>query len=599
MGNIRGVRVWVAAFLSAAGISVKGQVLLSGGVYQQDFNTLPAAGAGAWVNNATLQGWYVSRSASPGIVTNLAASNGNGTTGGLFSFGDPGSSDRALGTLASGGTGRMAFGVRLLNDTGTALSGFTISLAGEQWRSGSTNAQRLLCAFRLGSGLTNADAAGDLDWTSEPALDVEAPVRTGAGVLPGNDAACRVALGPVALAGVVLPPGQELFLRWEDADDAGYDDALALDDFAVEFGVADARPPVPEAGAISLLTYNTHGNQVEDWSTNAWQVRAIGRQLQALRPDLVTLNEIPETNTWQMPNWSKAFLPGYFLATNSEGDGYIRNVIASRFPIAASRSWLHGADLGPFGAINATFKRDLFEAEILPPGFPVPLHVFCVHLKSGQETGDSLHRSAEAAAVSDFFARCFLPAHPFEPYVLSGDFNEDIARAPASDPASIRKIIGPGTGLQLLNPLNAVTGSELTFSIQADALTRRYDYIFPCLSLCAGLQGCGVIRSDLLESPPYPMRTNDDRWASDHLPVMAVFGNPFLVPVRFESVGRTGSVVTLSWRSVPGLGYRVERSVDLAQWNVCSEQAAASGVSVLVQSNVPDAACFYRLLRSP
>src|ERR1019366_3065208 len=49
-------------------------------------------------------------------------------------------------------------------------------------------------------------------------------------------------------------------------------------------------------GAIKILTYNVAGNGVADWSTNAPQVQAVGRELMYLKPDIITFNEIPTTN---------------------------------------------------------------------------------------------------------------------------------------------------------------------------------------------------------------------------------------------------------------------------------------------------------------
>ena len=73
--------------------------------------------------------------------------------------------------------------------------------------------------------------------------------------------------------------------------------------------------------ALSLLHYNVAGNGTTDWSTNSLQVQAIGRQMLYWQPEIVTFNEIPRTNTWQMSRFVTAFLPGYFLATNSGTDG--------------------------------------------------------------------------------------------------------------------------------------------------------------------------------------------------------------------------------------------------------------------------------------
>ncbi len=101
--------------------------------------------------------------------------------------------------------------------------------------------------------------------------------------------------------------------------------------------------------SLSLLHYNVAGNGTTDWSTNAAQVQAIGRQMLYWQPEVVTFNEIPRTNTWQMANFVTAHLPGYFLATNSGTDGFLRSAIASRHPIARSQSWLDGVSLVPFG----------------------------------------------------------------------------------------------------------------------------------------------------------------------------------------------------------------------------------------------------------
>ena len=42
----------------------------------------------------------------------------------------------------------------------------------------------------------------------------------------------------------------------------------------------------PTLGALTLMTYNAGGNGSTDWSTNAPQVQAIGRQVLFLQPDI-------------------------------------------------------------------------------------------------------------------------------------------------------------------------------------------------------------------------------------------------------------------------------------------------------------------------
>jgi endonuclease/exonuclease/phosphatase family metal-dependent hydrolase len=359
--------------------------------------------------------------------------------------------------------------------------------------------------------------------------------------------------------------------------------------------------------AFSYLTYNVHGNGLTNWSTNMWHVQAIGRQLQYLDPDIITFNEIPVTNncTAQMADFVTAFRPGYYLVTNSMDDGYIRSVILSRYPIVASRSWLHGAELAPFGYTHTNpapyFTRDLFEAEISVPGFPQPLHVFTVHLKSGQDAGSAAKRAAEAGAVSNFFATVYLPAHAREPCVLSGDMNEDILRPPASDPRSLPRLIGVPTGLQMTTPVNPLTDSELTWSIQDtnSGPTARYDYILPCAALGSNIVGSQVFRTDLLTPPPANLYSDDDQIASDHLPVFMIFANPFNVPFRLLAMEMTNQTVLLTWESQSNRCYNVEVSSNLITWTPLARDLVATGANYTFQTNAPNAVRFFRVYLAP
>jgi endonuclease/exonuclease/phosphatase family metal-dependent hydrolase len=356
------------------------------------------------------------------------------------------------------------------------------------------------------------------------------------------------------------------------------------------------------APAFSYLTYNAHGNGLTNWSTNMWHVQAIGRQMQYLNPDIITFNEIPVTNncTAQMADFVTAFRPGYYLVTNSMDDGFIRSVILSRFPIVASTSRLHGSDLTPYGYTGSGFTRDLFEAQISVPGFSQPLHVFVVHLKSSTDADSSAKRAAEAGAVSNFFATVYLPANGQQPYVLSGDMNEDILRPPPSNPQSIQRLISAPTGLQLTTAVNPFTDSELTWSIQdADGLTVRYDYILPCAMLSSNIVSSQVFRTDLLHPVPPNLYSNDDKTASDHLPVFMVFGNPFNTPFRLLTIGMTNQIVSLQWESASNRSYNIEVSSNLAAWTPLATNLTATNTDCTFTTNVPGDVRFFRVYRAP
>ena len=344
--------------------------------------------------------------------------------------------------------------------------------------------------------------------------------------------------------------------------------------------------------SLSLVTYNTHGNHVTDWSTNSAQVQAIGRQMSYLQPDIVTLQEIPFTNTWQMPNFVRTFLPGYQLATNSGTDGYIRSVILSRFPIIRSTKWLDGVSLTNFG-YDGNFTRDLFEAEIAVPGYNANVHVFTTHLKSGSATADKQRRIAEASAISNFLATVFLPAAPGHPYVLTGDMNEDYTTN------AIFRLTNALTGLRLTTPLNPFTGTRFTFSIRA-SLTSRYDYIMPSGLLWSNVTSSQVFRTGLLSNLPPPLLADDDATASDHLPVVMTFANPFNTPFRLLSLTATNQQITLRWEAVTGRRYRVEASSNLTSWSSLTTNVTATGPVMSFTTNAGGTgAKFFRIYREP
>jgi endonuclease/exonuclease/phosphatase family metal-dependent hydrolase len=587
---------WATLLATAA----PAQIPMSAGTYSQDFDSLASIGTDvAWANNLTLPGWYASRSAVPQEVAEFSASTGSITTGSLYSFGSGGSADRALGSLASGAQGNLAYGVRFVNDTGFDRTNFVISCTGEQWRVANATVHTLAFSYQVGTSLTNSDAENRQGWTSYPALDFHSPTTNGTNALNGNLPTNRVAFLNISVTGLVVPAGQELLLRWFDTNDAGLDDGLAVDDLTVFFGdpLTNAPPPAGTNTAFSLLTYNLKGNEAPDWSTNATQVQAIGRQLMFLKPDLIAFNEIKNSEQWQMTNWVTAFLPGYTIVVSHGTDGFIRNGIGSRFPITRWTNYLDGASLTNFG-YDGTFTRDLLEAQIAVPGFSQPLHLFAAHLKSGTgSSDDAARRGAEASAISNFLVTVFLATNTLHPYILAGDMNEDIAHPATGSRQPIQRLTS-GTGLNMTTPINPFTQSPLTFSIQStNGLSRRYDYIFPNALLFSNIQNSQVFRTDVLDLAPPDLNTNDSVLASDHLPVLMVFNNPFTRPFRVTSFIATDQSVSLKWETVPGQIYRVEASASLTTWTGLADNLLATNYSFSLSTSLSVPAQFFRVKR--
>ena len=160
-------------------ISSIGQQSYSSGTYTQDFNGLPNSGTFSFIglgngpfnftaaplNVATMNGWQLLKFTGSGSNAVFLVGTGSGNGGGAYSFGSTGSTDRAVGSLASG-TVTSAFGILLTNNSGTAIGSFTITYRGEQWRNGGSNTQnKLAFSYKIGGNISGTG------FTAEPLLD--------------------------------------------------------------------------------------------------------------------------------------------------------------------------------------------------------------------------------------------------------------------------------------------------------------------------------------------------------------------------------------------------------------------------------------------
>ena len=232
-------------------LTANAQILVSAGnTYSQNFDALAIAGESAWTDNSTLPGWYAAAQNTTAI-TDYTAGTGADVAAGLHSFGvdGPTTTNLALGTLADNSFGDMAYGLRFTNDTAQTMTNFTITYTGEQWRraDNSSNAlQTLAFSYAISAAaITNADPAGtNYSWTAVTDLNFSSPQTNGVDPtesLDGHAATNQQIFSSAPLPGVALLPGQEIFFRWLDADDAGPDHSLAIDDVSISF--APAPPP--------------------------------------------------------------------------------------------------------------------------------------------------------------------------------------------------------------------------------------------------------------------------------------------------------------------------------------------------------------------
>lgn len=200
-----------------------------GTAYAQNFNTLASSGAAtAWTDDSTLLGWYSNRTA-------YTPNNGASATGALYSYGSTGSGERALGSVGSGATGTIYYGIRFINDTSNTVTSLTVTYTGEQWRNGgNATAQKLDFQY-----LVNATDISSGTWIDVDDLDFTGPIAT----------ATAATLNPPATASlshtytVTVNPNQEIWIRWSDINDTGNDHGLGVDDLSVSATFSTINTP--------------------------------------------------------------------------------------------------------------------------------------------------------------------------------------------------------------------------------------------------------------------------------------------------------------------------------------------------------------------
>jgi autotransporter-associated beta strand protein len=242
------------------------QISFTGAQYNQDFNSLPATpgpsismgGNGPFDLSAGpifasgLTGWQFGKIGGSGSSALFRTDDGSASQGGIYSFGidvgDPESGDRALGSIASGTT-ISTFGAVFVNNSTTTFSSFEVSFTGEQWRTTSEATNTL--AFAYGVGATSVLHGAALN--SAASLNFSSVVVADDGPLNGNDPLSQTSVS-ATVGGFNWAPGQQLVVRWADANDSGNDHGLAIDDFTFNaFG--------------TILTWNPTGGTPSAWNT--------------------------------------------------------------------------------------------------------------------------------------------------------------------------------------------------------------------------------------------------------------------------------------------------------------------------------------------
>ncbi|HEY4083983.1 MAG TPA: PEP-CTERM sorting domain-containing protein [Burkholderiaceae bacterium] len=253
------IRLFALSALALAAMSAHASVSINAAsdTYAQNFDTLSAnAPRGAlFGNDSTLNGWSIYKSdATAGAFYYTDDGSGLfGSASGFHSLGTGGSSDRALGVLPSADStfgnpapaaGSPAGWVALsaTNNSGAALSAFTLGYAGELWRQNDGSpSSTLTVQYGFGSSF-----AGVTSWTHAGAgFDFSTPSMATAGAVNGNTVGHVAGLGGT-VGGLNWNNGDTLWIRWEATAVTG-GNTMGIDDVSLSVSA------VPEPSSIALM----------------------------------------------------------------------------------------------------------------------------------------------------------------------------------------------------------------------------------------------------------------------------------------------------------------------------------------------------------
>lgn len=279
--------------------------------------------------------------------------------------------------------------------------------------------------------------------------------------------------------------------------------------------------------AFTLVTYNLQNYLVEALPSRAAKPvdqrdRVVGI-LGSLKPDVLVVQEIGGSGALEdLTNRLAALGVGLPHRETAWGaDPAIAVAVLSRFPFASRRSHTNDTILAE-GRLLRT-SRGFVEVDLEAPD-GLPLTLLAAHLKSKRETGrpsEASIREAEARALRHH-VDALLDRDPSARIIVAGDLNDH----QDSRPLRLLKSRGPRALLDL-RPRERRVGNPAEGTPPTDAATwthhfakedsyGRFDYILvsPALRPLWRPDGCFVA-----DVP-------DGSKASDHRPVVAVFGTP-------------------------------------------------------------------------
>ncbi|HEX3717620.1 MAG TPA: lamin tail domain-containing protein [Verrucomicrobiae bacterium] len=198
---------------------------------------------------ATMSGWY----GWAGVAMKAGASAGDQTTGGIISFGPTTSlsTNRSLGLLATSTSGATAFGLRILNQTGSLLTNINLGFTGELWRQQSSP-KTLSVSYYV-------DLSGTADFSPNQVtgelsnLDVNFPTGSSASGTSGPLMTSYLAVTNQPIDS--CPPGAVLWLTWQMGSDASSSQGLGIDNLTFSANGVPASLMVGESNGLLQISW--------------------------------------------------------------------------------------------------------------------------------------------------------------------------------------------------------------------------------------------------------------------------------------------------------------------------------------------------------
>ena len=214
--------------------------------YTQNFNALASSGS---TGSVVPSGFGF---AETGTASNTIYGVGSGSgTNDTFSFGNglPDHLDRAFGGVRGSATGvNPTIGACFTNNTGVAISSFSVTYDGEQWRLGAAGRVDRL-DFQYSANATTILSG---TWIDVNALDFTAPVAVlPIGQIDGNDPFNRVAGINSTISSLSVPNGGTLYIRYQDFPATGANDGLAIDNFSLTAALAPTAASTSISGRVT------------------------------------------------------------------------------------------------------------------------------------------------------------------------------------------------------------------------------------------------------------------------------------------------------------------------------------------------------------